>query len=170
MAQLQRINLTKTDLDRIPRDERFFYVVAGHLANEVSILDKLLIIGANSLDREGPPGEAPHVQQILLIRLLAGRLHEARVFIAAHYHGKKLHKKCEAHLNEEARDALRNWCKDLSNKRPNLITPIRQTFAVHIDREKIEKTYEDLNSDFSLVHYISMQYNDHNLLLGARSF
>ena len=44
----RRAALPKADLDRVPPDERFFYVMAGHLANEVNILGKLLIIGGRS--------------------------------------------------------------------------------------------------------------------------
>jgi hypothetical protein len=55
MPELRRIRLTKTDLDRIPADERFFYLMAGHFANDVTILSQLLIAALNSAF--GRPGE-----------------------------------------------------------------------------------------------------------------
>jgi hypothetical protein len=165
MAQLQRITLTKSDLDRIPPDERFIYVMAGHLANEVSILQKLLIIGRNSLDREGAAGEAARVQQFLLIKLLAGRLHEANVLISRHYYGKKLHQKYEADLSEKARDSLFKLRKYFGEA-SNAITPIRNKFAFHTDRKEIEKIYDDIGGDDPLVLYFSKKYNGHDLFLG----
>jgi hypothetical protein len=166
VVELRRVNLTKSDIDRIPADERFFYIVAGHLANEVSILHKLLIIGGNSLDREGPPGEAAHVQQFLLIKLLAGRLHEANDLISQHYYGKKLHQKYETDLSERAADALRNWRKYFGGT-SNVITRIRNKFAFHIDRKEIETTYNQLDDDFALLYYNSPQWTAHDLFLGS---
>jgi hypothetical protein len=55
MPELRRIRLTKTDLDRIPADERFFYLMAGHFANDVTILSQLLIAAFNCAF--GRPGE-----------------------------------------------------------------------------------------------------------------
>jgi hypothetical protein len=49
MPELRRIRLTKTDLDRIPADERFFYLMAGHFANDVTILSQLLIAALATL-------------------------------------------------------------------------------------------------------------------------
>lgn len=166
MLQLRRVNLTKSDIDRVPADERFFYIVAGHLANEVSILHKLLIIGRKSLDREGPPGEAAHVQQFLLIKLLAGRLHEANDLIGQHYYGKKLHQKYETYLNEKAADALRNWSKYFGGT-SNVITRIRNKFAFHTDLQEIETMYNQLDDDFALVYYSSPQWTAHDLFLGS---
>jgi hypothetical protein len=52
MAEIICLPLTKTDLDKIPEDERFVYLVAGQLANDVNILSKLLI-GAHNVNLAG---------------------------------------------------------------------------------------------------------------------
>jgi hypothetical protein len=57
MPELECIRLTKTDLDRIPSDERFFYLMAGHFADDVNILGQLLIAAFNSAFAR--PGETP---------------------------------------------------------------------------------------------------------------
>jgi hypothetical protein len=55
MPELRRIRLTKTGLDRIPADERFFYLMADRFANDVTILVQLLIAAFNSAF--GRPGD-----------------------------------------------------------------------------------------------------------------
>ena len=49
MTQLATLTLTKTQLDRIPADERLFYFMAGQLLNDVNILTKLLIAAKNEV-------------------------------------------------------------------------------------------------------------------------
>src|SRR6202023_1010064 len=97
MPELKCIRLTKTDLDRIPADERFFYLMAGHFVNDGTILSQLVIAAFNSCC--GRPGEfsgdEPHnaaglAQLFLVLKLLAGRLHEASRLIGCHYFAKGL--------------------------------------------------------------------------------
>jgi hypothetical protein len=52
MIELKQIRLTKADLDRIPTDERYFYFMAGHLANDVNVLAKFLLLSHNSAYRK----------------------------------------------------------------------------------------------------------------------
>jgi hypothetical protein len=42
MSQVFRISLTKADLDKIPHDERVFYLMVGQLSNDINILTKIL--------------------------------------------------------------------------------------------------------------------------------
>jgi hypothetical protein len=99
MPELRRIGLTKADLDRIPPDERFFYLMAGHFADDVTILSQLLIAAFNSafgrpgeFSRDEPHNAAGLAQLFLVLKLLAGRLHEASRLIASHYFAKGLEK------------------------------------------------------------------------------
>jgi hypothetical protein len=112
----RRIRLTKTDLDRIPADERFFYLMAGHFANDVTILSQLLIAAFNSafgrpgeFSRDEPHNAAGLAQLFLVLKLLAGRLHEASRLIACHYFAKGLDKKYENEMSEKARNARRQF-------------------------------------------------------------
>jgi hypothetical protein len=42
MTTLYQIELTKTHLDQIPRNERIFCLMASQLANDLNVLAKLL--------------------------------------------------------------------------------------------------------------------------------
>jgi hypothetical protein len=170
MAELQRIRLTKADLDRIPADERFFYVMAGHLANDVNILGKLLIGALNNWKsrgerREGPRLDAGLAQTFLLLKLLAGRLHEAYILVGSHYFSKGFREKYEGNMSKKAIHA-RHYFSAYFGGNSNIITSIRNKFAFHLDREKIDEVYNDLPNDFSFDHYLG-KYVAHTLFYGS---
>jgi hypothetical protein len=171
MSELSVISLTKADLDRIPTDERFFYLMAGHLGNDVNVLGKLLMAAYNSgfspedsKRREGPHGHAGLTQTFLLLKLLAGRLHEANVLIGAHYFGKGLPAKYEGEMHEKEIDARRQFSAYFSG-RSNIITPVRNWFAFHHTRENIEPIYDAIADDFPFIQYLG-EYTGHNLFFG----
>jgi hypothetical protein len=159
VAELKRIHLTKTDLDRISGDERFFYLMAGHLANDVNILGKLVIVAFNTAYRDGvilkdePHGQAGLAQLFLLLKLLAGRLHEASRLIDAHYFAKGLHRKYESLMAKKAREARQQFSKYFGHD-TNVISHVRNKVAFHFDREEIDKLYAALDDDYSFVTYV----------------
>jgi hypothetical protein len=171
MTELQRIGLTKSDLDRIPSDERFFFLIAGHLANDINILATLLIVAFQTGRQEGhfqdgPRAEAAITQQLLLIRVLAGRLHEANRLIGTEYFGKGFHSKYESDLSDTAKDALRRFGAYFGGKN-NIISRLRNRFAFHLNREEIEEVYNDIDTDFPFVTYGSDAYRSHCLFYGS---
>lgn len=128
MPEHKRIRLTKTDLDRIPADERFLYLVAGNLADDVAILGQLLIVAFSSafgqpgnFSRDEPHNAAGLAQLFLLLKLLAGRLHEASRLIGSHYFAKGLDKKYENEMSEKARNARRQFSSYFGSK-DNVLT------------------------------------------------
>jgi hypothetical protein len=172
MPRLKRVRLTKTDLDRIPADERFFYLMAGHLANDVNILGQLLIAAFNSaFARPGEPArDEPHnaagqAQLFLLLKLLAGRLHEANSLIGSHYFAKGLHKKYEHEMSEKARDARHRFSAYFGSQ-SNVITAIRNKIAFHLSSEELESVYDAVHGDFEFVQYIG-DYISHTLFFGS---
>lgn len=172
MPGLTRILLTKTHLDKIPADERFFYLMAGHFANDVNILGQLLIAAFNSaFARPGdPPRDEPHnaagqAQLFLLLKLLAGRLHEANSLIGSHYFAKGFHKKYEDEMSQKARDA-RHQFSAYFGRDSNVITKVRNKVAFHFSREEVELFYNAVHSDFEFVQYIG-EYIGHKLFFGS---
>jgi hypothetical protein len=153
MPKLTRIRLTKTELDRIPADERFFYLMAGHFANDVNILGQLQSAAFNSafgrpgeFSRDEPQNAAGLAQLFLLLKLLAGRLHEAYSLISSHYFAKGLHAKYEDEMSEKARQARRLFSAYFGSD-ANVITPIRNQVAFHHkQRDMIEFVYDALPS------------------------
>jgi hypothetical protein len=167
-----RLRLTKTDLDRIPDDERFFYFMAGDLTNDTNILSKLLITAFSSafarpgeIPRDEPHNNAGLAQLFLVLKLLSGRLHEANSLISSHYFGKGLHKKYENEMSERAQDGRRRFSVYFGGE-DNIITKVRNKFAFHFSRPEIEFTYHALPKNFEFIQFLG-GYIGHNLFVGS---
>lgn len=171
MPELKRIHLTKADLDRIPGDERFFYLMAGHFGNDVNILGKLVIVAFNTAYQDGlilkdePHGQAGLAQWFLLQKLLAGRLHEAFRLMNSHYFAKGLHAKYEPMMAERPRNSREQFSAYFS-KKSNVISRVRHKFAFHFERQNIEELYSALEEEYSFVTYVG-EHLGHNLFFGS---
>jgi hypothetical protein len=172
MSELKRIRLTKADLDRIPADERFFYLMAGHFANDVNILAKLLIAAFNSAfaqagetPRDEPHNSAGLAQLFLMLKLLAGRLHEANGLISSHYFAKGLHKRYESDMSERALHARRQFSAYFGRD-TNILSKVRNKVAFHLSREEIEFVYQMLPDNFEFIQFLG-QYIGHCLFVGS---
>jgi hypothetical protein len=172
MPELKCIRLAKTDFERIPADERFFYLMAGHFANDVNILSKLLVAAFNTafarpgeVVRDEPHNAAGLAQLFLLLKVIAGRLHEANKLIGSQYFAKDLHEKYENEMSETSRDARRQFSAYFGSK-SNVITPVRNRFAFHHFREETELVYNTVPNDFQLVQFLG-EYIGHCLFVGS---
>jgi hypothetical protein len=174
MAELKGVHLTKADLDRIPADERYFYLMAGHLANDVNILGKLLLMASNSAFRKdgeilekNPHRQAGLAQMFLVLKLLAGRLYEASRLIGTHYFGKGLDTKYENEMREKARDARLQFSRYFGEK-ANVIKMVRHKFAFHLqgNRDAIESVYNEVDGDYPFVQYLGEEVGS-NLFIGS---
>jgi hypothetical protein len=171
VAELKRIHLTKADLDRIPGDERFFYLMAGHLGNDVNILGKLVMVAFNTAYQDGlilkdePHGQAGLAQWFLLQKFLAGRLHEAFRLMNSHYFAKGLHTKYEPMMAERPRKSREQFSAYFAQK-ANIISRVRQKFAFHFERQDIEELYSNLEGEYAFVTYVG-EHLGHNLFFGS---
>jgi hypothetical protein len=145
--------------------------MAGHLANNVSILAKLVIAAYNTgltvdgQSRDTPHGHAGIAQVFLLVMLLAGRLHEAHRLIGEHYFGKTLHEKCYGDMLPKSASALKSFMAYFSGT-SNIISPLRKRFAFHFNREEVEQIYSGIGDEFPFTQYLSSEYHGHNLFFG----
>ena len=71
MPDVYKATLTKADLDKIPFDERAFYLMAGQLANDINIFGKLTIFSSNKPESNPLSQLASLTQTFLLIKLRA---------------------------------------------------------------------------------------------------
>jgi hypothetical protein len=85
--KITRVNLTKEKLARLPPKDRTLLLLAGHVSNEINILQKLLM----GVGRVDPPCKAVDIveagQALFFMRVLIGKLHEAHVLISKRING-----------------------------------------------------------------------------------
>jgi hypothetical protein len=167
MSQVFRISLTKADLDKIPHDERVFYLMAGQLSNDINILTKLLWFAFNQhMKTEEVVKEASLSQTLLVVKLLAGKLYEGHSLIRSLFSAKKLYQKYKDHLNDAGRDSLQKINKYFANAN-NIIKRIRNEFAFHFDVRELDGIYDQLPSNGELPEYWGTEYAGYNLFYGS---
>ncbi|HUC65156.1 MAG TPA: hypothetical protein VMA53_07010 [Stellaceae bacterium] len=164
MTTLYRVSLSKAQLDKIPHDERVFYLMASQLSNDLNVLAKLLFFAANHLEDEVRTHVAM-AQELLIIKMMAGRLHEGRTLLSKAFSAKGLWDKHKRDLSPKARDSF-----DQINKyfgRQNVIETIRNKFAFHLDVTLIDSMYDQVPSDVPFIDYVAAEHAGHSLHFGG---
>jgi hypothetical protein len=165
MAVLRSAHHTKADLDRIPDDERTFYLMAGQLANDINILGRLLSFAASTPRPDTPRMWAGLTQMLLIAKLLAARLFEGHRLISQTFSARKLRAKYLDDLPPKAIENLDKINRYFGSE--NLIERVRNKFANHFDVEQIEALYEQLPPEADFVDLVSDEYRGHTLFYGA---
>lgn len=136
--QIRRLRLPRTALQQMAEGDRGFFLLAGHMQNELNSLHKVL---AWCLKSEGPtsPVEslANGVQAQLYARLLAGKLLEAWNALGTAFFGTKISQRIEASLHPVAQEALTKLKAYFGKS--NLIYRVRNSFAFHYAAEEFER-------------------------------
>ncbi len=70
-SNVWRLAVTPELLARIPADEKVFFLVLGHMANELNTLQKLVILASNHSGRTQIEKDAQATQSLVLVKLLS---------------------------------------------------------------------------------------------------
>ena|SRR5215471_17521660 len=104
--EVYEIPISEKQLDSIPAEERIFFIQIGHLANELSTLNRLLLFVSNSNGATDLERRARNSQALLLVRLCSGKLFEGWQMLLRDYFGSKLSKEYDPLLDESGRNSL----------------------------------------------------------------
>src|SRR5215510_7875427 len=149
--KVYEIPISKRQLDAIPADERVFFFQIGHLANELSTLNRLLLFVSNSNGITDLERRARNAQAMLLIRLCSGKLFEGWQMLQRDFFGSKLSKEYEPLMDESGRNSLTEIKRYFSKS--NLIKDIRDNFAFHYSAEDLRNQIERINDNDALYIY-----------------
>ena len=142
--KIRRISLPKALLAQMPASERSFFLLAGHMQNELNSLNKAL---AWCLHREPSRKSsaieslANGVQAQIYARLLAGKLFEAWKALKPAYFGAKISHRLEGKLHIDSQEGLKE-IKAYFNK-PSNIFRVRQLFAFHYSVEEFDANWSE---------------------------
>ena len=129
--ELLKLEIPKSKLLSIPKKERVFFVQAGNLLNDLSMLQKLTLFTTNTKTTNKTVRTAQNLQALCLIRIQAGKLDEGWHFLDKNYFGAKLSKNYDRMLSQSEKQCLDNIKKYFNSKR-NLISLARDyTFRNH---------------------------------------
>lgn len=164
MLQLTPLRFNKAELDLVPAEHRSAYFGLGQIANETAILLRTAISAVNWFDDD----PALHVRDManatamFSTRMLAGRLHEARLFINTREVAAAFRDVAAAALAKDAR--FREDRDDAVRGRASLarlidgseiIEPLRNRSAFHAEVGLIAEAYDHLPEEIDFVDHLA---------------
>jgi hypothetical protein len=172
MVDIYHLELTRADLDSVPLDERELFVLGGHFANDLAILNKQALYALrDSCDPASPEARYGMAVGMLNVRLLIARLWAAwEVLKQPKYRS----------LFEAAADAIATdpelALEDLDigaaitvldrELGPDaVLTKVRRKAVAHTDRAMMMRTYSELPSDHAFLDLLALTRG--NTLYGA---
>jgi hypothetical protein len=151
--ELQVLEFQRKDLDALSKDERALFLLFGHIANELAVLNKLHLWSSYSVPQDGILGHAGITQALVIARLLASKLLEAWHAIQRGYFGTKLSQEYEKLLSEEGRRALKA-CGQYFGK-TNGLFQTRNNFGFHYSVDEVEVGLDRASPDERLTFYLA---------------
>lgn len=137
----------------MPENERVLVVVLGHIANEINVLQRLIMMAHDLDDNPGPAEtQGRTAQTMCLMRLLVGKLYEAYRTIKTHYLDAGLHQQIERCLDKNTIDALREFVEYFSQPKNNL-NVLRNKISFHNDWEFSRQNLRSIPDDAALFIY-----------------
>jgi hypothetical protein len=156
MTEVYQVDLTKEKLAAMPADERQLLLLLGHAANEINVLQKLILMALQPTPELKFVDHVQAGQVFVLMRTLIGKLHEAwELFVKRFQSAPQISAKYLPKLNTEATTALDGLKKHFGKQSP--LTRIRNGFSFHYhDKEDlVEKSFHDVPDDDSWHFYLS---------------
>ncbi len=104
--KIQTYTISKQALMEVPAKERVSFLLAGHFANEIIFLSKLLIITRHQ-PLEKIPAKAELTQALFVHKILTGKLCEGWQMIGRYYYGTGISKVYNELLEKDAQEAIK---------------------------------------------------------------
>jgi len=141
--ELLKLEIPKSKLLSVPKKERVFFVQAGNLLNDLSMLQKLVLFTTNTKTTNKTVRTAQNLQALCLIRIQAGKLDEGWELLQKNYFGAGLSKDYDRMLSQSEKQCLDNIKKYFGSK-SNLISLVRDyTFHYFTSSEQISQLIDD---------------------------
>ena len=148
-----RVPVPKALLMAMPEAERTLFLMLGHLANELHMLNALQHGSSGALpDGTSNEGAAEvhkrfqDTQTLLLIRILIGKLNEAWQLLTGNFYGAKLSKTYVPLLSDHGQQCL-DELKRYFKRKGNVVHTVRNNFGFHYSPESVAKALPSIPED-----------------------
>ena len=155
---LHSLQYSKADLDAIPDDDRYFFLMATGLANDTQMLNKALAVILDSDEPDCPRivNQANSAFAMMILRMLAGRLNEGWKLLSSF--SKVLKVDYEPNMKDDAQVALKELRRYFNPKgKRSYILDVRDHVAFHSLRKTVEAAYATLPDTDDLGDYLHSQ-------------
>lgn len=139
------ISIPKKQLESLPDNERVLVLQFGHVCNELSFLNKLLLV-ANDFSSKGMERKAMVAQSMIIVRLFAGKLFEAWRMIERDYFKSQLSRSLDAKLSPEGKSALEALKQYFG--RTNVLSSLRNDFSFHYWSEHLPEAMKAFDDSY----------------------
>jgi hypothetical protein len=149
-VDVYEIKITKDQLQSLPDAERILVLQFGHVCNELSFLNKLLLMVSDT-KTEGLEKKAMVAQAMIVVRLYIGKVFEAWRMLERDYFGSQLSRSLDTTLDSEGKNSLK--ALKIYFGRKNLLSSIRNDFSFHYWAEHLPKAMNafDDSREFQLI-------------------
>jgi len=138
MIEIYRFRLPKEKLAAMPSEERTLLLLLGHMANQMVLLQKLVLMAQNHDDERQIVGWVEAAQTHTLIRFLIGALHETRDVVRHRVLGTSLWKKYRKRVSAADKRALRRLkLTGTHPKQGDVFARLRNNFSYHHPNDKV---------------------------------
>ena len=128
MVTVLKVPVSKDRLRAMPEDERALLILLGYVANQISLLSKLVIFSSNKTP-DGVEHALCAAQTQMLARLAIGVLNEGWELISKRFLGSRIGRDYRPRLDAEGKAALDQLQKTFGGS--NVINKIRTNYAFH---------------------------------------
>jgi hypothetical protein len=143
--------------------EQNLLITFGQACNELAVLIRLAVFGAHHHDRRGRMYEAFAVsQQMTIMKLLAGKLHECWKLVRARYFGTGLSKKYDSIIMRETKADLK-VLQRYFNRSSNMIARIRNEAAFHYSNADVRDAFRYVTGKHQGLVYMAQKRFYHEL-------
>ena len=148
---LHGITLNKANLLTLTEVERKWFVLAGHIANEIMALQRQSVQCMNHKPTSEIGKRGYVVQNWIVTKLLIGKLHEAREAMRRYYF-PTISREYFPQLPEDAQEAQRTITRYFQGDNP--ISRLRNEAAFHYSFDNDAAVFEALPEDQELLLYL----------------
>jgi hypothetical protein len=141
MLQVIRIPVSKERLRALSKDERVLLLLLDYVANQIMMMEKLLVFSTNKEPTDPVKHQVTGVQTQMILRLMIGVLNEAWQVITTRFNQKPLNVEYRPLLDEGGQKALAELKQQFGSS--NLLNRIRTHYAFHHpESEDVEIAFE----------------------------
>jgi hypothetical protein len=140
------VKISKQHLQALPDNERLLVVQFGHAYNELSFLNKLLLMVSDT-STTGIERTTMVAQSMIVIRLYSGKVFEAWEMVRRDYLKNPVSRDYDKLLSSEGKSALQ-YAKTYFGG-SNLLATIRNEFAFHYGRDHIDRVMSTFTDDWN---------------------
>jgi hypothetical protein len=160
---IYKVVVSKKQLSLFPEKERVLFIQIGHLANELTILMKLLIYAYKDCSLDVIK-KAYTMQASVIARICIGKIFEGWRLLESNLFASSISKKYEAKFSTAGSQALQNLKRYFGRK--NFISEIRNRFSFHNPSfEDIKDLLDSIPEEAELHMYLGTEQANSNYYL-----